>query len=90
MTGNRSNPASSHLFPIFPKAITAAEIIDGEYTLKSQFGILGGAYHVTVSGNDGVVAEDFPVGKPLFSDYKIDHDFKEGENTFDVDVPKKR
>ncbi|MDR1959416.1 MAG: hypothetical protein LBQ54_10320 [Planctomycetaceae bacterium] len=69
---------------------TAAEIIDGEYTLSKRFGIIGGAYHVTVSGNDGVVAEDFPVGKPLFGDYKIDHDFKDGETTFDVDVPKKR
>ena len=69
---------------------TAGEIIDGEYKLKSEFGIKGGAYHVTVSGNDGIVAEDFPVGKPLFPDYKIDYTFKEGETTLDVDVPGKK
>ena len=69
---------------------TAAEIIDGEYTLKSEFGILGGAYHVTISGNDGVVEEDFPVGKPLFPDYKIDYDFKESDAVFDIDVPGKK
>ncbi len=69
---------------------TAAEIIDGKYELQSKFGITGGAYHVTISGNDGVVAEDFPVGKPLFPDYKIDHEFVKGENSLDVDVPAKK
>ena len=69
---------------------TAAEIKDGQYTLAKKFGIVGGHYHVIISGNDGVVAEDFPVGKPLFPDYKIKYEFKDGETTFDADVPRKK
>lgn len=70
---------------------SVATIENGNYQIKpGPYGLLGGAYVVTVNGTDGVASEFQPDGNPLFKRYRLEHTFGETDKRFDIEVPEGR
>ncbi len=73
------------------------KIVDGKFDTaegKKTRGVEAGDYSIKVEGFDGVppadavAAEAYPNGKPLFSQYVMNHSFQ-ADTTLDIVVPSK-
>lgn len=71
----------------------SAVIEDGHFETPRNKGILGGAYIITISGNDGIPVtiddEKLDKGKMLFRSYKTEHNFPANDSEWSFEVPSK-
>lgn len=68
-----------------------ANITNGRYTTASAGqGVRGGAYVIRVTGYDGKVANEAPLGQPLFDEYEFKKELPAADSELKLDIPKRR
>jgi hypothetical protein len=70
-----------------------ANIENGKYDTSVSgkgLGIRGGHYHVRILGFDGIEAPEAPFGTFLFPEYELHKELAAEDQTFDVEVPKRK
>ena len=66
-----------------------AEIVNGSYETRREFGVIGGPHVVRISGFDGQPNGELqPLGRPLFPEYELHADLPQKSGSIDFDVPR--
>lgn len=66
-----------------------ADIVDGFYKTRREFGVIGGPHVVRISGFDGQPDGELePLGSPLFREHQLQAHLPEEPGKIDFDVPK--
>jgi hypothetical protein len=67
----------------------AADIVDGFYETRKDFGVIGGPHVVRISGFDGQPDGELqPLGAPLFPEHQLHADLPQESGKVDFDVPR--
>ena len=68
-----------------------ATITDGRYTTAiNGRGVRAGPYVIRITGFDGKMANEAPLGKALFDEYEFKKDLPAANSEVNFDIPKKR
>ncbi len=69
-----------------------ADILDGQYRVPAEQGVVGGPYVATVYGFDGVRSEENGIvnalGSPIIAGHRVEIEFPRAPSTFDLEIPR--